>query len=48
VNNYAIADSIVKDKKEVTVRFESTKGRRVAAVFGIRMVRAEASTAIMK
>ena len=39
---YTIADGIVKDKKKVTVRFEATKGSRIAAVFGIRMIRADA------
>ncbi len=37
MSKYAIADSIFKVKKKVTVRFDATKGSRIAAVFGIRI-----------
>ncbi len=39
---YAIAPQIVKGKEKVTVRFEATEGNTVAAVFGVRMIRADA------
>ena len=39
---YPIDAKLVKDKKKVTVRFEATKDSRIAAVFGIRMIRADA------
>jgi len=39
---YAIDANLVKDKEKVTVRFEATEGNVVAAIFGIRMIRADA------
>ena len=33
---------LVKDKQKVTVRFQATGGNEIAAVFGIRMIRADA------
>jgi len=39
---YAIAPNIVQGKKKVTVRFQATAGNTIAAVFGIRMIRADA------
>ncbi|MBP7054001.1 MAG: glycoside hydrolase family 127 protein [Phycisphaerae bacterium] len=39
---YAIPAEWVKDKKKVTVRFQATNGNEIAAVFGIRMIRADA------
>ncbi len=39
---YPIDAKLVKNKKKVTVRFEATKDSRIAAVFGIRMIRADA------
>jgi uncharacterized protein len=40
--NYAIPADLVKDKQKVTVRFQSTNGNEIAAVFGIRTIRADA------
>lgn len=34
--------SLVANKKKVTVRFQATQGKETAAVFGIRMIRADA------
>src|ERR1035437_7710032 len=39
---YAIPAELVKDKQKVTVRFQATNGNEIAAVFGIRMIRADA------
>jgi len=39
---YAIPADLVKDKQKVTVRFQATGGNETAAVFGIRMIRADA------
>jgi hypothetical protein len=39
---YPISDNLVKDKEKVTVRFQATEGNVVAAIFGIRMIRADA------
>jgi DUF1680 family protein len=39
---YAIPADLVKDKQKVTVRFEATNGNEIAAVFGIRTIRADA------
>ncbi len=39
---YAVPAELVKDKKKVTVRFQATNGNEIAAVFGIRMIRADA------
>lgn len=38
---YAIPRALVKDKKKVAVRFQATSGNETAAVFGVRLVRAE-------
>lgn len=40
---YAIPAEVVKDKKKVTVRFEVADGTAISPVFGIRIVRADAS-----
>jgi DUF1680 family protein len=37
-----IGDNPVKGKEKVTVRFQATEGNVVAAIFGIRMIRADA------
>jgi DUF1680 family protein len=39
---YAVPEALVRGKKSVTVRFQSTKGSEIAAVFGIHMIRADA------
>ncbi len=39
---YAVPATLVRDKQKVTVRFEATNGNDVAAVFGLRMIRADA------
>jgi DUF1680 family protein len=39
---YSIPADLLKDKKKVTVRFEATNGAATPAVFGVRMVRADA------
>jgi hypothetical protein len=39
---YPLGDNLVKDKEKVTVRFQATEGNVVAAIFGIRMIRADA------
>jgi hypothetical protein len=39
---YAVPAELVKDKQKVTVRFQATGGNEIAAVFGIRMIRADA------
>ena len=39
---YAVPAQIVKGKKKVTVRFQSTEGNSIATVFGVRMIRADA------
>ena len=39
---YAVPAELVKDKQKVTVRFQATNGNEIAAVFGIRMIRADA------
>jgi DUF1680 family protein len=39
---YPIGAELVKDKEKVTVRFQATEGNVIAAVFGIRMIRADA------
>ncbi|HEU5072485.1 MAG TPA: beta-L-arabinofuranosidase domain-containing protein [Verrucomicrobiae bacterium] len=38
---YAIPADVVKDKSKVTIRFQSTNGSEIAAVFGVRMIRAD-------
>jgi hypothetical protein len=39
---YAIPPSLVQGKQKVTVRFEAGDGGVISAVYGIRMVRADA------
>jgi hypothetical protein len=39
---YPVPAELVKGKKSVTVRFEATQGNEIGAVFGIRMIRADA------
>jgi len=39
---YSIPAELVKKKQKVTVRFQATNGNEIAAVFGIRMIRADA------
>jgi hypothetical protein len=39
---YPIDNNLVKDKEKVTVRFKATEGNVVAAIFGIRMIQADA------
>jgi hypothetical protein len=39
---YAVPAPLVQGKQKVTVRFQSTNGNEIAAVFGIRMIRADA------
>ena len=39
---YAVPAELVKDKQRVTVRFQATNGNEIAAVFGIRMIHADA------
>ena len=39
---YAIPANVVQGKKKVTVRFQATNSNQIAAVFGIRMIRADA------
>ena len=36
-----VPDALVKGKEKVTVRFQATGGNEIAAVFGIRMIRAD-------
>jgi DUF1680 family protein len=39
---YSVPADLVKDKKKVTIRFQATNHNEIAAVFGLRMIRAEA------
>lgn len=39
---YKLPADWVKDKKKITVRFQATGGNEIAAVFGIRIIRADA------
>jgi len=39
---YALPEDLVNNKKSVSVRFEAAQGSEVAAVYGIRMIRADA------
>ena len=39
---YAIGANLVEGREKVTVRFQATEGNVVAAIFGIRMIRADA------
>jgi hypothetical protein len=38
---YSLPEDVVKDKSKVTIRFQATHGNEIAAVFGIRMIRAD-------
>jgi len=38
---YPIPADLVKDRQKVTVRFQATEGNEIAAVFGLRMIRAD-------
>ncbi len=38
---YAVPADLVQGKQKVTVRFQATGGNEIAAVFGIRMLRAD-------
>jgi hypothetical protein len=40
---YAIPSSLTAEKQRVTVRFQATQGNEIAAVFGLRMIRADAA-----
>ena len=40
--DYAIPADLVKEKQKVTIRFQATDGNEIAAVFGIRTIRADA------
>jgi hypothetical protein len=39
---YALPENLVKGKEKVTVRFQAMKGNEIAAVYGLRMIRADA------
>jgi hypothetical protein len=39
---YPLPETVVRGRKTVTVRFEAAQGSEIAAVFGIRMIRADA------
>jgi uncharacterized protein len=39
---YALPATLVKDKQKVTVRFQAINGNEIAAVFALRMIRADA------
>ena len=39
---YRIPAAVVKDKKKVTVRFQATGNNEIAAVYGVRLIRADA------
>jgi len=40
---YSVPADVVKGKQKVTIRFEATEGNEIAAVFGVRMIRADAA-----
>jgi DUF1680 family protein len=40
---YALPNDVVRDKKKVTIRFQATNHNEIAAVFGLRMIRADAA-----
>ena len=40
---YALPENLVKGKEKVTVRFQATNGNEIGAVYGLRMIRAEAA-----
>ena len=39
---YAIPSNLVQGKQKVTARFQATNGNEIAAVFGLRIIRADA------
>jgi hypothetical protein len=39
---YALPADLIKNRQKVTVRFEATNGNGIGAVFGLRMIRADA------
>jgi hypothetical protein len=39
---YALPENLVRGKEKVTVRFQATNGNEIAAVYGLRMIRADA------
>lgn len=39
---YAVPANLVQGKEKVTVRFQAANGNSIAAVFGVRMIRADA------
>jgi hypothetical protein len=39
---YSVPADLVKDKQKVTVKFQATQGNEIGAVYGIRMIRADA------
>lgn len=39
---HPVPAELLKDKKKVTVRFQAAKGKEIAAIYGIRMIRADA------
>jgi DUF1680 family protein len=39
---YAVPAALVKDTEKVTVRFQATGGNEIAAVYGVRIIRADA------
>jgi len=39
---YKIPEELLKDKKKITVRFQATGKNEIAAVYGVRLVRADA------
>ncbi len=38
---YPIPSNLAKNKEKVTIRFQATQGNEIAAVFGIRIIRAD-------
>jgi hypothetical protein len=41
--DYSVPANLVAGKPKVTVRFQATNGNEIAAVFGLRMIRADAA-----
>jgi hypothetical protein len=39
---YPLPAELVRGKQKVAIRFQATQGNEIAAVFGIRMIRADA------
>ncbi|HEY5911917.1 MAG TPA: beta-L-arabinofuranosidase domain-containing protein [Verrucomicrobiae bacterium] len=44
---YAVPKELIQGKNKVTVRFEATNGNEIGAVFGIRVVRADAERGLL-